>query len=118
SGTRDAVESIFGIKDKAKYAQELTESGAVITAVASTENAIGYVSLDLVTDKVKAVTLDSVKAGKDTVLAGTYLLQRPFIMATKGEKASNPAAQAFLDYTLSDEGRAVIEKVGLILQPK
>ena len=33
SGTRDGVESIVDVKDSCKYAQELTATGAVISAV-------------------------------------------------------------------------------------
>lgn len=117
SGTRGAFEELLDIKDKCKLAQELNESGAVLTSVANTEGAIGYVSLDLVDDTVKALKMDGVEAAEEQIIAGNYILSRPFIMATKGELA-NPAAHAFMDFVLGDEGRAVIKGVGLILQPK
>jgi phosphate transport system substrate-binding protein len=117
SGTRGAFEELLDIKDKCKLAQELNESGAVLTAVANTEGAIGYVSLDLVDDTVKALKVDEVEATEEQILAGNYILSRPFIMATKGE-LTNPAAKAFMDFVLGDEGREVIKGVGLILQPK
>ncbi len=117
SGTRGAFEELLDIKDKCKLAQELNESGAVLTAVANTEGAIGYVSLDLVDDTVKALKVDEVEATEEQILAGNYILSRPFIMATKGE-LTNPTAKAFMDFVLGDEGREVIKGVGLILQPK
>ena len=44
SGTRDGFESITKTTDKCVLAQELTSTGAVIAAVKSSENAIGYAS--------------------------------------------------------------------------
>ena len=45
SGTRDGFESIVDVKDSCKYAQELTATGAVISAVEANPLAIGYASL-------------------------------------------------------------------------
>ena len=42
SGTRDGFESIVDVKDSCKYAQELTATGAVISAVEANPLAIGY----------------------------------------------------------------------------
>lgn len=114
SGTRGAFEELLDVAEKCKYAQELNESGAVITAVANTEGAIGYVSLDLVDDTVKAVKLDDIEATEEQILTGKYILSRPFIMATNGTLA-NATAQAFLDFTLSADGQTVIKDAGLIL---
>ena len=47
SGTRDGFESIVDVKDSCKYAQELTATGAVISAVEANPLAIGYASLSL-----------------------------------------------------------------------
>ena len=45
SGTRDGFESIVDVKDSCKYAQELTATGAVISAVEANPLAIGYACL-------------------------------------------------------------------------
>ena len=45
SGTRDGFESIVDVKDSCKYAQELTATGAVISAVEANPLAVGYASL-------------------------------------------------------------------------
>ncbi|MEG0276723.1 MAG: phosphate ABC transporter substrate-binding protein, partial [Coprobacillus sp.] len=60
SGTRGAFEEILSIKDKCKYANELNETGAVVAKAQATPGAIGYVSLDNITDTVKALSIDSV----------------------------------------------------------
>ena len=67
SGTRDGFESIVGVEDECVYSQELTATGAVIAAVASNENAIGYASLSALDDTAKAVTVDGVADRKSVV---------------------------------------------------
>ena len=63
SGTRDGFESITDTKDKCVLSQELTSTGAVISAVASSENAIGYASLSAVEGQsgIKALTVNGVR---------------------------------------------------------
>ena len=85
SGTRGAFEELLDVEDQCKYAQELNEQGAVYTAVTSTDNAIGYISLYGVDDQVKALMLNGVEATDANIKAGDYVLSRPFIMATHGE---------------------------------
>ena len=85
SGTRGAFEELLGIVDSCVYAGELDSTGGVKAKVASTEGTIGYVSLDVVDDTVKALKLDGVEATEANIKAGSYLLSRPFVMATNGE---------------------------------
>lgn len=116
SGTRDAFEELVEVKDECAYAQELDSTGAVLAKVSATEGAIGYVSLDVVDDSVTAVALDGVDATEENILAGTYALQRPFVMATKGDIASqNDLVKAWFDYIASDEGKEIIQNAGLII---
>lgn len=122
SGTRGAFEEILDIKDKCKYANELNETGAVVAKVQETAGAIGYVSLDIVQDsqdKVNTLQLDGVDASESTILAGTYQLQRPFVMATKGEiKDQSEQVQALFQFIQSEKGQEVIKKVKLIIPNK
>ena len=115
SGTRGAFEEILEIEDQCAYAQELNETGAVVAKVAETEGAIGYVSLDNVDDTVAAMKLDDVEASEETVKDGSYTLQRPFVMATKGEiKEQSEAVQAVFTFLESEAGQKVLEAVGLV----
>lgn len=115
SGTRGAFEELLDIADQCVYANELDSTGAVMAKVASTPGAIGYVSLDVVDDTVKAFSLEGVEATADNIKAGNYFLSRPFVMATKGEVSEqNDLVKALFDYLSSDEGKAVISGVGLI----
>lgn len=116
SGTRGAFEELLEITDACAYASELDSTGAVMAKVASTPGAIGYVSLDVVDDTVTALALDDVEATADNIKAGNYLLSRPFVMATKGEiSEQNELVQELFNYLATDEGKAVITGVGLIL---
>ena len=116
SGTRDAFEELLEIKDACNYAQELDSTGAVLAKVASTPGAIGYVSLDVVDDTVIGLLIDGVEPTEEQILAGSYKLQRPFVMATKGELSEqNELVNAWFDYIHSDAGKEIIKKVGLII---
>lgn len=116
SGTRDAFEELLGVKDACAYAQELDSTGAVLAKVGSISGAIGYVSLDVVDDFVTAVSIDGIEPTEEKILAGKYLLSRPFVMATKGDlTGQNELVKAWFDYISSDAGKQVIKKVGLII---
>ena len=116
SGTRDAFEELLELKDKCDYAQQLDSTGAVLAKVASTPGAIGYVSLDVVDESVLSVSIDSVEANEQNILAGKYLLSRPFVMATKGDVSSqNELVQKWFEYVNSEKGKEIIKKVGLIV---
>ena len=116
SGTRDAFEELLELKDKCDYAQQLDSTGAVLAKVASTPGAIGYVSLDVVDESVLSVSIDSVEANEQNILAGKYLLSRPFVMATKGDVSSqNELVQKWFEYVNSKKGKEIIKKVGLIV---
>lgn len=115
SGTRGAFEELLEIQDKCVYASELDSTGAVVAKVASTPGAIGYVSLDVLDDTVKALNLEGVEPTAENIKAGNYFLSRPFVMATKGEiSEQNPAVQELFHYLASDEGKELISSVGLI----
>lgn len=116
SGTRDAFEELLEVKDACKYAQELDSTGGVKAKVAATPGAIGYVSLDVVDESIKAVAIDSVEPTEANIIAGDYLLSRPFVMATNGEiSAQNDLVKGWFDYISSDAGKDVIKSAGLII---
>ena len=114
SGTRDGFESITGTEDLCQYRQELTSTGDVITTVSTNPNAIGYASLSAVSDSVKTLTVNGVAPSEETVLSGEYLVQRPFVMATRSAEPLSEAAQAFFDYALSSEAAPIIAGAGAV----
>lgn len=116
SGTRDAFEELNEIKDECAYAQELDSTGAVLAKVVATPGAIGYVSLDVVDDSVVAEKINGVDATEENILNGTYALQRPFVMATKGKLSEQDVTvKAWFEYITSEEGMEIISSVGLII---
>ena len=114
SGTRDGFESIVDVKDSCKYAQELTATGAVISAVEANPLAIGYASLSAVGDTVKMVTVGGVECSEETVKDGSYEVQRPFVFVTNKSVTLSEQAQAFVDFATSKDAADLIRTAGAV----
>ena len=116
SGTRDGFESITETEDLCKLSQELTTTGAVIEAVKGNPNAIGYASLSAVEDQegIKTLTVGGVACSEETILDGTYEIQRPFVLVTKNDTQLSEAAQAFFDYATSTAASDLIRNAGAV----
>lgn len=114
SGTRGAFEEIVGLENP-KYSQEIESTGAVVGKVSTIPGAIGYVSLDVVNEMVKTVSIDDIQPTEQNIKNGTYILSRPFVMATNGEiSEQSPQVQKYFEFIYSDEGKQIIEQVGLV----
>jgi phosphate transport system substrate-binding protein len=87
-------------------------NGAVKELVKHNRRAIGYMSLGLVRDELKIVSVDGVYPTAELVRQKRYPLMRPFLFVVRG--STRPAAQSFIDYVLSAEGRRLLEKEGLV----
>ena len=114
SGTRDGFESITGTEDTCVYQNELTSTGEVIANVASNPNAIGYASLSAVDETVKALTVGGVAPTEETVLDGTYAIQRNFNFIISESTELSPAAQAFVDWATSTDAADLIASAGAV----
>ena len=116
SGTRDGFESITGTEDQCVLNQELSSTGAVIEAVRTTPGAIGYASLSAVEgqDGITVLTVEGVAPSEETVLDGTYKIQRPFVFATRTDEALSEAAQAFFDFATSTDANDLIAGAGAV----
>ncbi|MFW6103259.1 MAG: phosphate ABC transporter substrate-binding protein [Chloroflexota bacterium] len=113
SGTREVFETLVmdGV-EVGSEAEFLPSNGAIKEKVASTENAIGYISLGYVDSSVKPVTIDGVEATVDNVLNGSYPVMRYLIYITMGEPEG--LAADFIDYALSSEGQSIVSGEGYI----
>ncbi len=116
SGTRDGFESITGTSDACVLAQELTSTGAVIEAVKSNSNAIGYASFSAVEGQegIKVLTVGGVECTEENIANGTYVIQRPFNLVTKEGVELSEAAQAFFDYMTSTDANELITSAGAV----
>lgn len=113
SGTRSAfTELLMGDEEITPKAIVQDSNGSVLQLVAGDPNAIGYISLGLVNDKVKALALDGVEATAENIMNDTYMLSRPFLFVTKEEPSG--LTKDFIDFTLSQEGQELLSHEGLI----
>lgn len=124
SGTRAAFEElVMEYKDAAgeKQSELIFErallqqsNGQVRTTVATTPNAIAYVSFGFLDESVSSVAIDSVEPSVGNVKNGSYPIFRPLNMLTNG--APNELAQAFLDYILGADGQAIVAEDYITVQ--
>lgn len=108
SGTREAFESLFEVKDKVQADQEAAKTGEVKTVVFQNPNAIGYISLAYADSMVSTLTIDGMVASTENVLNGTYTIKRPFNIITKGQP--DELEKAFIDFIFTEEGAEIISK--------
>lgn len=113
SGTRKTIKTkLLNNESMSSDALIQSSTGSLIQTVSTNPNAIGFVSLAEIRDNnVKILTIDNVKANKESVNDGSYPLQRSFLFLTKNpeEKTSK-----FIDWILSPEGQKIVEENGLI----
>ena len=113
SGTRESfVRLVMGNQRISGRALTQESNGAVKELVKGDPAAIGYMSLGLVGEDLKAVTVDGIQPTVENVLAGRYNLVRPLLFVTKG--AATAAAQKFIDFVLSPQGQTMLATEGLV----
>lgn len=113
SGTRGAFQEMVMKKERIfKGAIVQDSNGTVREIVANDPSSIGYISLGLVNESVKAVRLDGVEPSFDNIVEKKYKLVRPFLFVTRGEP--QPAALDFINFVLSRKTQEMIRHDGLI----
>ena len=113
SGTRHYFEEkILGKGESAAKPESSLEIIAstddVKETVASTEGAIGFISLGHVDDTVKALKVEGAEPTKDAVKEGKYKLARPLILMTKDEPQGT--VKEFIDFIYSSKGKSITSK--------
>ena len=63
-------------------------------------------------EEVKALKVGGAYPSKETVSKGTYPLQRPLFMYTRGEPTG--LVKEFIEFVLSEKGQRIVEQVGFI----
>jgi phosphate transport system substrate-binding protein len=85
SGTYEVWEDKVMNKERVSPAVLLQASnGAIVQAVSSNQNAIGYIGIGYLDSSVKAVMVNRVKASAETALNGSYPISRALYMFTDG----------------------------------
>ena len=121
SGTREAFEKGVDFEGSlTKNAIEVSSNDDMAAKVGADKNGIGYTSLstDFEKNGVSALQYEGVTASSESVLDGSYKLQRPFMYVTRaagdyGSDDKEQLVQAFLDFMQnSTEGMAIVKKNG------
>jgi phosphate transport system substrate-binding protein len=113
SGTREAFQKfVMGKEDISLAALVQDSNGAIRQVVSGDPNTIGYISLGLVNEKVRALEISGVEASVANIENGTYTLVRPFLFLFDGEPSGE--AKAFVDFVLSPPAQKILSKEGLV----
>lgn len=113
SGTRGAFqEMVMGKTRISKKAIVQDSNGTVREIVSRDPNAIGFISLGLVNDKVKAISLNGVPPTEENIIQRKYKLVRPFLFLTREEPTG--LTREFIEFVLSEEIQSLLPKEGLI----
>jgi phosphate transport system substrate-binding protein len=113
SGTREAFQKMVMKKEEISLESLVQDSnGAIRQVVASDPYAVGYISLGLVNEKVKALKISGMEPNVKNILYRHYQLVRPFLFVfiRKPEGEAN----SFLEYVLSAEAQMLLAKEGLV----
>lgn len=117
SGTRAAFQEM--VMDKPEPALEIVGSaillpsnGSVKTAVAGDSYAIGFISMGLVDQHVKALDIEGVAATEENAKSGDYPIVRSLYFLTKEQPTG--LVKDFIDFCLSEDGQAVVSDEGYI----
>ncbi len=114
SGTySDFKQLAMNNRDYAKSSQKMAGNEQIAAEVGKNPNGIGYVGLAYLTAPgINVVAIDGQVPTKESVLKHTYPYARPTFYYTNGAPAGEAAK--FVDFTLSPEGKQIIEKVGFV----
>jgi phosphate transport system substrate-binding protein len=113
SGTREAFQKLVMEKEEISLDSLVQDSnGAIRQVVSSDPNAIGYISLGLVNEKVKAVNISGVEPNLKNIVYRRYRLVRPFLFVFNGKPEGE--ANSFLEFVLSPEAQELLTKEGLV----
>ncbi|HNZ82812.1 MAG TPA: phosphate ABC transporter substrate-binding protein [Sedimentibacter sp.] len=113
SGTRSAFEELLmGESEITPKAIVQDSNGSVRLLVADDPNSIGFISMGIVDETVKALSLEGVTATRESILDGSYTLSRPFLFVTLNEPTGQ--TKHFIDFVLSDEGQKLLSHEGLV----
>lgn len=113
SGTRGSFEDMImgdAVISDACLVQD--SNGAVREIIATTPQGIGYISVGLVDEREKAVSINDVKPTLVNLMTQKYRFCRPFLLLLCEEPRGE--MKTFIDYVLSEKGQDILKSGGLI----
>ena len=100
-------------RDYASSSQKMAGNEQIAAEVAKNPNGIGYVGLAYIhAPGIHVVSIEGQTPAKDNVLSKKYPYARPSFYYTNGEPAGEAAK--FIEFTLSEAGQKIVEKVGFV----
>jgi phosphate transport system substrate-binding protein len=121
-------EHVLGIDDKNNKNEfsiqslMMSSSQAICDEVCQNPNALGYVGMGFVDERIKSVSVAVNAESKyvypmpENVMKGTYPISRPLYIYTNGEPRD--VIKMFIDYALSDAGQKIALETGFIPMKK
>lgn len=108
-------QNIMGDAKVVKTAIQAPSMGALVAKVIENEYAIGYASFGVSKQnegKLIPLKVDGVAATAETILDGSYKIQRPLLIIGHGELT--PLQKSFMDYVRSEQGLKIVDEMGFI----
>jgi phosphate transport system substrate-binding protein len=113
SGTREAFQSMVMKKDSIALEALVQDSnGAIRQVVSGDPHSIGYISLGLVNEKVRPLSISGIEASAENVIKEKYTLVRPFLFLFNGQPSGE--IKSFLDFVLSPDSQKLLVREGLV----
>jgi phosphate transport system substrate-binding protein len=113
SGTREAFQKMVMEKEEINLEALVQDSnGAIRQVVGNDPNAIGFISLGLVNQTVKALKISGVEPNLKNIVRGHYRFVRPFLFVFNSKPEGE--ANSFLEFVLSPEAQGLLQKEGLV----
>jgi len=114
---RTLRELVFNDYDKEFVAKHVVGStGPLERAIIENPNGVGVTGISSarkLKGKAKALALDGKEPSYENIKSGQYLLYRPlYVVTTMDER--NPDVKHFVQFVSSDEGKAIMRKVGTV----
>ena len=113
SGTFEAWKKLVMKKQRTTpRALSQPSNGGLVTQIATTKSAIGYIALGYVNSEVKSLSVNGVKGNSTTTRNGRYVISRPLYMFTNGWPKGETLD--FINFLISKKGQDLVVEAGSI----
>ncbi|NTW69750.1 MAG: PstS family phosphate ABC transporter substrate-binding protein [Chlorobiaceae bacterium] len=115
SGTQETFNDVvMGSTPVSKRAVTLFNNREIISRIATTSNAIGYIGRGWIDQSVKALLVDGIDHSQKTIKDKSYPLHRKLYMYTNGEPKG--VLKRFVEYSKTPEGKNALSENGFIAE--